>query len=160
MGGYDVYILKFDTDGNEIWCRQFGTTNTDYLEGGIDSDTSGVYFAGHTQGIFPGQLDRRYMDTFVGAFDHDGNELWIHQYGGNFKDYSSGIVLDPEGIYVSGYTTGILPGQPRNGIIDSFVLKYDYDGTRIWTQQFGGPGTTTSKRYLLGFVGGLCCWRN
>ena len=49
-----MFVRKYDTDGKELWTRQFGSTSYDYGYG-VAVDGSGVYVAGYTTGALPGQ---------------------------------------------------------------------------------------------------------
>ena len=51
-----------------------------------------------------------------------------------------GVALDATGVYVAGITGDALPGQVHVGGLDVFVRKYDFNGTELWTRQFGTPG--------------------
>ena len=49
-----------------------------------------------------------------------------------------GITLDSSNnIYVTGRTKGNLDGNLSSGNDDGFVVKYDSNGSKIWTRQFG-----------------------
>jgi hypothetical protein len=43
----DVFVVRYDLDGNHVWTRQFGTDRTDSGQG-IAVDDSGVYVSGKT----------------------------------------------------------------------------------------------------------------
>src|SRR5262249_33873006 len=49
-GGFDSFLRKYDTAGNELWTRQFGTSPSDGngfdVIHGIAVDDTGVYVAG------------------------------------------------------------------------------------------------------------------
>ena len=40
-------------------------------------------------------------------------------------------------MYVAGATQGTLPRQTSAGDADAFLRKYAFDGTEVWTRQFG-----------------------
>jgi hypothetical protein len=54
-------------------------------------------------------------------------------------DYDSGVAVDPSGVYVEGETKGAFPGFTKVGGTDSFIRKYDSDGSLLWTRQFQQP---------------------
>jgi parallel beta-helix repeat protein len=161
-GGYDAFVRKYDTSGNEVWTRQFGSG--DMTEAyAISIDASGVYVAGYTYGALPGQTSSGGYDAFVRKYNTSGTELWTRQFGSNGSDFAYGaIAIDASGVYVSGTTSDVLPGQTSSGGTDAFVRKYDLAGTELWTRQFG---TTTGDKaaaisadasgvYVAGYVGG------
>jgi hypothetical protein len=48
-----------------------------------------------------------------------------------------GVVTTPTDVYVSGFTTGALPGQTSAGGVDGFLVRLDRDGNEVWSTQFG-----------------------
>ena len=135
-GGMDVFVRKYDHDGNEIWTRQFGSTQADY-GGSVSIDPSGIYVAGSTWGILPGQSAAGGADAFVRKYDFNGNEIWTRQFGSSGDDGSGSVTVDSSGVYIAGGTNGILPGQSSAGLYDVFLRKYDHHGNEVWTKQFG-----------------------
>ena len=121
-GEGDVFVRKYDIDGNEVWTRQFGSSGSDWAHG-VSVDGSGVYVAGETHGALPGQTFAGFFDAFVRKYDLDGNEVWTHQFGTSTLDRALGISADASGVYVAGHTRGGLPGQTSAGDKDAFVVK-------------------------------------
>ncbi|MDI6733188.1 MAG: fibronectin type III domain-containing protein [Planctomycetota bacterium] len=137
LGVGDAVLVKYNANGDLLWCRQFGTWQQDEAYG-VAVDDSGVYVAGHTLGTLvspkPGG-----MDAFVRKYTHDGTTvLWTKQFGTSAYDYAWAISADSSGIYVTGQTNGTFPGQTSAGGADAFVIKLDPNsGTVLWTKQFG-----------------------
>src|SRR2546426_439575 len=48
-GSADAFVIKYDTSGNDLWTRQFGSSTYD-LAWGMALDASGAYVAGGTAG--------------------------------------------------------------------------------------------------------------
>lgn len=140
--GPDVFVRKYDLDGNLVWNDQFGTTRPDDAAG-IVVNSSGVYVAGTTSGTFPDQEPLGGgADAFIRKYDLDGNELWTHQFGTIGADQAYGIAAGPDGLFVSGGTSGTFPGLPRfGGGSDAFLARYDFDGDQLWVRQFGTEGS-------------------
>jgi hypothetical protein len=143
-GGTDLYLRKFDADGNTLWTRQFGSSSLDYGYGAA-ADPSGVYMAGFTRGALPGEIPKGSYDACIIKFDADGNRLWIRQFGTTSSDHALGVCTDPSGVYVGGHTFGTL-GDNSFGGVDIFVRKFDTDGKELWTTQLG----TWSTDYCYG----------
>jgi uncharacterized protein (UPF0548 family)/fibronectin type 3 domain-containing protein len=132
----DAFLQKHDAEGNITWTRQFGTIQGDAAVGAA-VDASGVYVAGRTFGTLPGQVGAGGWDAFIEKFDTNGNVVWISQFGSPGEERSTAIAAGASGVYITGWTTGILPGQARIGGYDAFLLKYDTNGNVQWTRQFG-----------------------
>jgi hypothetical protein len=140
-GDQDVFIAKFDKNGNQIWVKQFGTPELDVPIGIALDQLGNIYICGHTDGTFPGQVSSGGSDAFIAKFDKNGNQVWIKQFGTAGFDRGIGIALDPlRNIYVAGDAGGAFPGQTSAGDRDAFIAKFDNDGNQIWIKQFGTTG--------------------
>jgi hypothetical protein len=138
IGNGDAFLNKFDSSGNLIWARQFGTTKGDGAWG-VSADGAGsVYAAGYTFGSLGGPNVFSDRDAFLSRFDDAGNLLWSRQLGTTSQlDQALGVTADKLGnVFISGETTGDLAG-PNAGGNDAFVSKYDSTGNLIWTRQLG-----------------------
>ncbi len=166
-GKSDVYVRKYDLDGNVVWTQQYGGSEYD-VSNGIDVDATGVYVAGSTcstLGTIPGAQNG---EAFVTKLDLDGNLVWTRQYGSPYGR-AEAIAVHLSGVYVTGtggaFTRKLDPngeevwtrsisGQGITaddtgiyvaaGGLDAFVQKYDADGNAIWTRQFGTSGNDTA----------------
>lgn len=104
QGGYEkCYAKKYDADGNEIWTRQFGSTQFVVGHGVAVDSAGGVYIAGYLGGVLPGQTSKGGVDGFLKVYDADGTELLTKQFGTAQYDYILAIT-DSEGIYMAGET--------------------------------------------------------
>ncbi len=136
-GGTDAFVRKYDTDGNHVWTRQFGTPSEDIPYAGA-ADATGVYVVGMTGGVLPNQTSAGGADGFVRKYDQDGNELWTRQFGIAGDEWAFGIAAGPSGVYVAGEVRG--PNETGVWNVDAFVRKYSGNGTHLWTERFGTPG--------------------
>jgi hypothetical protein len=137
----DAFIRKFDSSGKDVWTRRIGTaTDVDDQVRSIALDASGVYVAGSTADVLPGQVSAGNADAFVRKYDREGTELWTRQFGTSSFDQGRGIAVHASGVYTAGLTAGALPGQTSAGAHDAFVRKYDATGKELWTRQFGTRG--------------------
>jgi hypothetical protein len=117
---FDAFVRKHDAYGYEVWTRQFGTPVED-CGYSISVDSSGVYVAGYTDGTLPGQSSSGGRDAFARKYDADGIEVMTQQFGTPVNDCVYSISVDPDFVYVTGYTDGALPGQSSSGGRDAFV---------------------------------------
>lgn len=132
-GGWDAFVRKYDTQGNELWTRQFGTPTNDFVAA-MAADETGVYTIDSSWRV----LGQNYISV-LRKFDLDGNPLWARQLVSGFHEFS--MATDGSSLYVVGYTGP--DGQTwRNGqLAFPFLRKYSTGGNELWTQCFGGsPG--------------------
>ena len=133
-GGYDCFIVKYDSNGIRQWTRQIGSSSDEY-NGVTVSDGTNVYLTGYTYGGLDGNTNAGYADAFVVKYDAGGNKQWTRQFGTSAYDYVYGAFADSSGIYLTGNTAGGLDGYPGAGWADIFVAKYDPNGVKQWTRQ-------------------------
>ncbi|MCR6624504.1 MAG: SBBP repeat-containing protein [archaeon YNP-LCB-024-027] len=137
-GDQDVFIAKFDKNGNQVWIKQFGTPGLDKPIGITLDQLGNIYICGHTDGTFPGQVSAGGRDAFIAKLDKDGNQVWIKQFGTAREERAISIALDQlRNIYVVGWTDGVFLGQTSAGDRDAFIAKFDENGNQIWIKQFG-----------------------
>ncbi|MCH8147677.1 MAG: SBBP repeat-containing protein [Planctomycetes bacterium] len=145
----DIFVAKFDADGNVLWARSAGGTGSDVGEGiAIDADgnsyVTGFYESTATYGPFA-LTSAGARDIFVAKYDGSGNVLWATSAGGTSIDIGNSIAVDAAGnSYVTGDFFGTATFGPFTltslGSFDIFVVKYDTNGTVVWAQSAGGTG--------------------
>ncbi|OCC29144.1 Uncharacterized protein GNX_2303 [Leptospira interrogans serovar Canicola] len=146
-GTQDLFVTKYDGNGNKQWTRLLGVAGIQTLARGITSDNLGnVYTTGTTFGNLDGQALSGTQDLFVTKYDTGGNKQWTRLLGvaGQITQ-GNGVAFDSSGnIYLTGRTSGNLDGQALSGIQDLFVTKYDTGGNKQWTRLLGVAGVSTT----------------
>jgi len=161
-GSDDIFLSKFGGNGQKYWTRQIGTADND-VGYGVTTDSSGYIYV---TGIISGDGNLATGDIIVLKYDSNGNRVWLKTAGTNATNTATGIAADNAGnIYVTGWTTGSMDGNPALGGADIFLIKYDSNGNKIWTKQTGTSQDDTCKGvavdssgniYLTGYTfGGL-----
>ena len=131
---------------SQVWVRELGTTGSDGAFG-VAANTAGTtYVAGEASGRLPGAPDTYAgsIDAFVAKYSSTATRLWVRELGSTSEDHGRGAALDGSGnVYITGYTSGRLPGSPDApaGLEDAFVAKYSPTGTRLWVRQLGSSSS-------------------
>ncbi|HEV8040121.1 MAG TPA: hypothetical protein VGP62_14735 [Bryobacteraceae bacterium] len=158
--GQDLFIRKYDPSGNALWTNQFGTPNGPEYAEAVSVSSSGVYVAGTTPGLLGIQtLPTFAYDAYVRKYDANGNLQWTRQFGTADNDVAYGAFADDTGMYVVGYTKGVL-GTASLGGADVFLRRYDSNGNALWTLQTGsvdddygyGVAADASGIYIAGYT--------
>lgn len=150
-GVTDIFITKYDTNGNVIWSKREGDTNSDEANS-ITTDGSGnIFITGQYQSntITFGTYTLTNMgigDIYVTKYDGSGNVQWAQTVGDNFLDVGNGITTDASGnVYVTGYfkSASLVVGtytlnNAAAGNADFFIMKYDGSGNPQWAKNSGG----------------------
>jgi len=152
-GDYDIFVVKYDRDGNLLWIKTAGGKGYDYGHG-IAVDAHGnAYVTGAVVGDCAFGETRIPNDPgahlFCAKYAPDGKLLWVKVSTG--KAWSSGgnIAVDGAGnAIVAGSTSsvGALGGKPLNHPTpgsDTLLAKFTPDGEVAWISQgTGGAGVT------------------
>jgi len=159
-GDYDLFVRRYDTDGNVIWTDQFEGSDYDEIEG-FATYRGTVFVAGSTLSALPGQVSGGSWDGLVRAYDSDGHALWTRQFGGRGCQDLHGIAADENGVYAIGHVS---PGSDRfsGNNWDVILVKYDFAGNLVWVRQFGtqgrdhaeGVAVRRGQIYVAGYVAG------
>lgn len=175
-GKEDIFLAKYDTNGNPQWVKQVGGIGYDVGSEVALDDTGNVYLAGacSSEASFDGTLLNNLggADAFLAKYDNQGNFIWTkHLVGGGNNDATIGAATDANGnIYVTGHFQGIAifdNGITLKGLgsLDVFIAKYDSTGNLQWMEiieNFGysssGRGVTVSPGgdvYVTGYSAGI-----
>ena len=64
----DGFVSRFDSDGRELWTRQFGTKHTQSSSGVVGDDSGNLYMVGQTMGSIYGETYYGTTDAFIVKF--------------------------------------------------------------------------------------------
>ena len=141
-GGYDVYILKLNSNGTLIWQKTFGGGLDDKAYSIQKTADGGYIVAGGTSPFEAGGYD-----VYILKLNSDGSLAWEKTFGGGLA-YSVQETTDG-GYIVAGYKR--VSGA---GYKDVYVLKLNSDGSLAWEKTFGGGlaysiQQTTDRGYIV-----------
>ncbi|MHA1360860.1 MAG: hypothetical protein ACTSRC_22285 [Candidatus Helarchaeota archaeon] len=120
LGNYDAWVVKTNREGQILWNKTFGTTQSDTVYA-ADVTLNGEIYLGVTQ-----QLD---SDVRVYKIDEDGNELWNVTIGDDNNTYVIyGLSETKNGCIITGYIQD--PSADR-GIL---LSKINASGVIQWTR--------------------------
>lgn len=124
-GDKDAFVVRLDPDGDVVWVRQFGSAGLDWTQGAGAADNGGVLVAGSTEGDVSAK-NAGGRDALVAAFNADGTQRFVTQFGTPELDTVFGVSQVGDHIVASGSTAGSLPDTIGGG--DAMLLWLDEDG--------------------------------
>jgi hypothetical protein len=152
-GEEDIFIAKYDPNGQLLWARSAGGDREERGEGIAVDPNGNVYVAGYfgsyvlSFGSVTLEKDFRRENIFIVKYDPNGQLLWAKSADGKWSGNSGTniIAVDPSGnVYVTGYfemstlrfdsITLKREGEER----DLFVVKYSPNGQVLWAKSIGG----------------------
>lgn len=174
----DIFLAKYDLNGNYIWAKNMGGNNVDVANSIAIDNVGNSYITGYFKGTAdfdPGigtanLISNGIQDVFFGKYDNLGNYIWAHSIGDTLFSAGQNIILNSvsDAIYISGYfnrSPDFDPGPSTSIVtsqnVDDFIAKYDTSGIFLWagaiSSAFTGGnlvadicvGSVISNEYLL-----------
>ena len=127
-GGYDAWLIKTDSNGNETWNKTFGGTDKDGGRSVQQTNDSGYIIGGYADSYGnPGH------DTWLIKTDEDGIEDWNSTIGGLASDGAFCVrQTSDEGYIAIGYADSYGAGDH-----DVWLIKIDMYGNEEWNRTYG-----------------------
>ncbi len=130
-GGTDAWLIKTDANGNRLWDKTFGGTGYDSAACMQQTKEGGYIIAGTTTSYGAGGTDAWLIKT-----DANGTRLWDRTFGGPANDSAASVQQTSDGGYIIAGTTSSYGA----GGTDTWLIKTDFRGNRLWDKTFGGTG--------------------
>ncbi len=124
----EARLVRFNTQGDSIWSRSFGSPGAFWLgQQAKHTSDGGFLICGNTDAV-------SYQDAFAIKTDGGGNEQWRHTYGvgGVVTEAFSAVVELSDGYLLTGRS------RPQADDGDMYVVRVNMAGDEIWTQEWGG----------------------
>ncbi|MFZ5554924.1 MAG: SBBP repeat-containing protein [Bacteroidota bacterium] len=150
-GFYDIFLAKYDANGNVIWAKRAGENEHDASYSIATDNYGNVYVVGSfiSNTITFGTITLTNLsifndDMFIVKYDPSGNVIWAKSTGGIALDKALSVTTDTLGnVYVTGVfgSNSIVFGSDtltNSGTFNSFLTKYDSSGNVIWAKSLGG----------------------
>jgi uncharacterized delta-60 repeat protein len=140
---FDIFVLKYDSNGNKVWTQRWTSPITNYsaYAYSIAVDNQGNVFT--TGFMSDGFTDGEFITL---KFNSSGALQWATPYNGSPSsiDYANCIVVDSEGnSYITGWSGG------ANNLHDFTTIKYDPDGNELWVRRYNGTADDNDYAYWL-----------
>lgn len=164
-GSRDIFVARYNANGTLAWAKRAGSTGGSEYGFGLAANSDGSvlatgYFEGSAtfgQGetnattlISQGVVGR--TDSFIAKYNSNGTLAWAKRLGGDFFEWGYGISNNLDGTFV---ITGVFNsgsavfGQGESnqttltasGVYNSYVAKYNSDGSMIWVKKIVSTGS-------------------
>jgi hypothetical protein len=151
-GTVNVFLAKYDTNGNVLWAKSSTGTGNDYCytvnTDAVGNTCIGGWFNSPTISFGTYTLTNTGSDdVFLAKYDTNGNVLWAKGANGSTSDRCNSIGTDAAG---NVFTTGVF-GSPtitfgtytltNSGGGDMFLVKYSPNGNVLWAKSSIGVGS-------------------
>lgn len=170
VGSSDIFLAKYDSQGQLVWGKAFGSNGAD--EGlHIDVQGNSVVSCGFflTSVTFDTINPNGFLnsfgdfDAYITKYDTSGNFIWAKQVGGfTGIEEARSVCQDAQGnVYITGFFTGQADLDPSNnsllvpaaGSQDVWIMKLDPNGNLIWVKTLGGIAADQANEIVLDHFG-------
>ena len=141
---HDIWLVKTDSKGNELWKRTFEGEGRSWRDPFLQTSDDGYVLGGDAHSSRTDSLDFWLMKT-----DEDGVELWNRDYGGSGDEEAYFILQNSDGGYI------IAGETDSGGSSDVWLVSTEPDGHVQWEMTFGGTGHDVVRSVLQAYDGGL-----
>ncbi len=157
-GSYDMFVAKYDPEGNCLWAKSGGGTADDYGNRLTLTNDGGVCVGGSfRETISVGSHSLTSMgnrDILLAHFSADGEAVCAKSAGGTGEDRAYGIYQDDDSNY---YLTGFYSGtayfddieSSSPSILSSFVARLDQQGNFQWVRSAGGGANDFARGFSI-----------
>ena len=146
VNGFDIYTVKYDADGVEIWSQTYGGAGVDEVHAMVMDSNGDIIITG-----------ARYVsgsDWDIVTIKYDGDDgtvLWTQLFGGStLYDYGRDVTVDGSDNVI---VTGSYSFSASNK--DYIVIKYNSSGTYQWDYTAGTGLTDGGEKVLADAAGNI-----
>jgi len=155
----NIFLLKYDSIGNEIWLREARGVFEDSLNDMVVSSDGTIYLTGAFSGVLRfGERELTTIgfndDIFVAKYTTHGHFLWAEAVEGSGFGSGESLILDDEQLYLAGEFRGESVFGSTTLTADAiqpdiFIAAMDTSGTFEWVKQGGDTNTDLLEQLTL-----------
>ncbi len=149
-GNSNVFIAKYDPNGNVLWVKSAGGTSQDgALSVSVDPSgnafITGEFFSPTITFGTTTLTNSGTISAFIAKYSPNGIVLWAKSPTATGGDYGNSVSADANGnVFVTGWFASPLTIGSTTlnnvGNYDTFLAKYDSNGNVLWAKSAGGTG--------------------
>lgn len=135
----DLFVIKTDSNGNKLWRKTIGNSNTRYYGHSITAFNNEYYIAGRIIEKNKNNPNNNKIDIIYSRLSTKGDIIFNKKFGGTKADFSTKILSKGDGtFYIIGVTNSNTDEYSKNnGKSDNLILKVNANGNRDNIQIFG-----------------------
>lgn len=143
--GWDWMVLKMDSEANQVWGNNYGTTSDDHCRAVLLAKDDGIILTGsYSDGALYDQMKMMKL-TATGTID------WELDVGGSGLESGRDVIQDSDdGFVFVGETNDIIGA----GGYDVYIRKQDNLGVDVWSWIYGQTGDEKGRAIIKDTDGG------
>ncbi|MBI2280081.1 MAG: T9SS type A sorting domain-containing protein [Bacteroidetes bacterium] len=154
---YDIFLTKYDQNGNILWAKSAGGINDDGISSLIVDSIGNIYITGTYGGSYTGGTLNFTIDSLVfsnadnignlcvAKFNTNGNLIWAK----SFENIGGIVTTDNKGhLYLTGSFSATfnldsitLTNNSTINYTDIYLAQLDTNGNVLWAKSYGDIGS-------------------
>ena len=160
----DMYLTKYDANGNNVWAVGGGGSGDDVSYDFAFDSSGNILVSGYFENTATFSATNLTSvgdhDLFVAKYNSSGSLLWIRQAGGIGVEIARAIAVDSAGnSFIAGNFQSTISFGTTNltsaGSDDILFAKYDANGNLLWAKRAGGTGSDIAMTIVLDRAGNV-----
>jgi hypothetical protein len=120
MVNFDAFLIKTDSNGNELWNKTFNKKKVNSIQLTNDGGC-----------VMAGARDLWDDESWLIKVDKNGDEIWNKTFGGALSGNLFSVIQTSDGGYV-------MAGMTQKTSQSALLIKTDSEGNKQWSKAFGG----------------------
>jgi hypothetical protein len=155
IGGFDMWIIKMDIEGNLIWDKTFGGVDNDYAKSIVETPDNSYIIVGTSASDVGGNKTSPNLgdrDGFIIKIDENGNLLWDKSIGGTLLDDIVDIKKSQNDYILlanSNSDQSQFKSENSYGLNDCWVVMIDENGDIINDKTIGGSNSDYANSFYI-----------
>jgi hypothetical protein len=139
----DIFIAKYDINGNVIWAKSAGGTRDDVATNVEVDELGNIYVTGYFYSVsisfdsitLTKNSSESRCDLFLAKYDSNGNLLWVKYSGDQSDAIGNSLAVDASNnVILTGFMGGSSVVFDSISIVNTglFIAKFNSSGNLIW----------------------------
>lgn len=146
-GGYDVFLVKCNLDGEFQWQKTYGGPDWDFGHKIIEAN-NGFYIAGESWSFSNGGTD-----AYLLHINNSGDVLWSQHFGGSENDWISDLFVGENGVIAVGTNSSVSEKSKFYllEIEDNYnTSEHLFGDDTLWHEGYAGMYHSNGNYYITG----------
>jgi hypothetical protein len=158
IGQNDIWMLKLDASGNELWQKTIGGISDEQVSVVLQTKEGGFLIGASSESdfckfkqsetnknsIYKSEDGNGSLDYWLLKLNAKGELEWQKTIGGNYIDQLKSVVATSDGGYfvggISNSNSCSVKQKDGQGQLDFWYMKLDAKGNIVWEKTYGGAG--------------------
>lgn len=162
----DIFVAKFDSNGNAIWLKAIGSNQYENSTFITTDSSDNIILCGEFNSVSlpignSTLTNQGGMDIFITKIGTDGSDIWAKAYGGGLNENypTAKTTLNNDIVISAGFKSPSISIENtilfNEGLSDVLIVKLNSTGNLIWAKQEGTPNNEFASQVTTDLNGNI-----